>query len=394
MKGQAITLTAGLVLAAGLSGASSLHAQTVLRGLVILVAFPDAKPPVERAFVQRRFGRQLDSYVREMSYGKASLSVDVTEKWLTLPNPVSRYRISPHNLTVDKSRVRRLIDDALATLDPTVPLAQYSFVALFLAAGVEEYGMIGLCGYPGMLGWSSDAVPRTRSGQAVKGGVAIFCYQANLGTLFHDLAHIRGGVREGRRLVPCLYDHDLQARPGPLRETAVAAMINLGFWDPMSCHFYQRGQPPPGLCSWTRLRLNWLDQSKLKVIRPNQTTEVVLGPLEDGAAETLALKLPLSEHTYYLVENRQPLGCDKVLPRYGVLILFADDRIAECRQGRAPVKVVNADPSIARLEGAAFDVGKHASYSDTAQRLHLQVREKVGSAYRLRCHRAAGGLSP
>lgn len=109
MKGQAITLTAGLVLAAGLSGASSLHAQTVLRGLVILVAFPDAKPPVERAFVQRRFGRQLDSYVREMSYGKASLSVDVTEKWLTLPNPVSRYRISPHNLTVDKSRVRRLI---------------------------------------------------------------------------------------------------------------------------------------------------------------------------------------------------------------------------------------------------------------------------------------------
>jgi M6 family metalloprotease-like protein len=319
-----------------------------------------------------------------MSYDKVSLSVDVTEKWHTLPDSVSRYRISPRNLEVDRSRVRKLIEDALAAVEQEVDASKYSFTVLFMAAGIEDYGMIGLCGYPGMLGWSADAALRTRRGQAVKGGVAIFCYQAHLGTLFHDIAHILGGVQGGRRMVPCLYDHDLQAKPGPPRETAIAAMINLGFWDPMSCHFYQRGQPPPGLCSWTRMRLNWLDRSKIKAIKPNQTTEVTLGPLEDGAAETLVVKIPLSDSTYYLVENRQPMGCDKVLPRHGVLILYADDRIAECRQGRAPVKLINADPSIAHLEGAAFDVGKHDSYKDASNRLHIQLLEKVGKSYRIR----------
>jgi len=380
-----MTLLAGVALFAGPESEDTAQAQTVEKGLVILVGFPNVKPPVERTVVQRRFNGQLNNYVREMSYDKVSLSVDVTEKWHTLPDPVSRYRISPRNLEVDKSRVRKLIDDVLAAVDREVDFSKYSFTALFMAASVEDYGMIGLCGYPGMLGWSADAALRTPRGQAVKGGVAIFCYQAHLGTLFHDIAHILGGVQGGRRMVPCLYDHDLQAKPGPPRETAVAAMINLGFWDPMSCHFYQRGQPPPGLCSWTRMRLNWLDQSKIKVIKPNQTAEVTLGPLEDSTAETLVVKIPLPDHTYYLLENRQPLGCDKVLPRHGVLILYADDRIAECRQGRAPVKLINADPSVAHLEGAAFDVGKHDSYKDASKRIHIQLLEKVGQAYRIRC---------
>lgn len=51
--------------------------------------------------------------------------------------------------------------------------------------------MVGLCGYPGMLGWSADTaqkVLKTKKGQVVNGGVAIFTNQAHLGTLFHDTA--------------------------------------------------------------------------------------------------------------------------------------------------------------------------------------------------------------
>jgi hypothetical protein len=212
--------------------------EKVERGVVILVAFPDVAHNLDRSQVQMRFARQLNNYVREMSYGKVSLAVDVTQKWYTMPNPVSQYRISPRNLEVDKSRVRKLIDDALAAADGEVDFSRYSFAAIFMGAAITDYGMIGLCGYPGMLGWSSQSSLRAKSGEPVK-GVAIFCYQAHLGTLFHDVAHILGGVKDGRRLVPCLYDHDLQAKPGPLRETAVDAMVNLGFWDPMSCHFYK-----------------------------------------------------------------------------------------------------------------------------------------------------------
>jgi len=357
--------------------------ERVEKGIVLLVGFPDVSHNIDRDFVQMRFSRQLSGYVKEMSYNKVSLDVDVTERWYVLPNPVTRYRISPRNLEVDKSRVRKLIDDALHAVDKEVDFSKYSFVAIFMGAQQAEYGMIGLCGYPGMLGWSSQDIPRTTRGQPIRGGVAIFCYQAHLGTLFHDIAHILGGTQDGRRRVPCLYDHDLQARPGPLRETAVDAMINMGFWDPMSCHFIERGIAPPGLSSWTRMRLNWIDPERIKVVKPGQRTEVVLGPLEDGSSGTLVIKIPVSESTYYLVENRQPIGCDRVLPGSGVLILYADDRIAECRQGRSPVRLMDADPSVPHLEGAAFDIGRKGSFRDNRNRISIRLEEKIGSSYRV-----------
>jgi len=363
-------------------GSGTPKAQGIVeKGIVILVDFPDAKGEVNRSFVQIRFSRHLDSYVREMSYDRVSLAVDVTEKWYTMPASVKQYAISPRNLEVDRSRVRKLIDDALNAADKDLDFSKYSFVVIFMGATVADYGMIGLCGYPGMLGWSADSGLKTRSGQKINGGVAIFCFQAHLGTLFHDIAHILGGVKDGRRMVPCLYDHDLQAKPGPMRETAIAAMVNMGFWDPMSCHFYKREVPPPGASSWTRLRLNWMDPSKVKVVKPGEKAEFVLGPLEDGASETLVARIPLSATTYYLIENRQPIGFDRNLPGSGVLVMYCDDTIAECRQGRAPVKLINADPGITNLEGAAFDIGKKDAFVDARNRIKIQLKEKAGQSY-------------
>lgn len=244
--------------------------------------------------------------------------------------------------------------------------------------------MIGLCGWPGMLGWSTGDTARTASGQLVKGGVAIFSYQAHLGTLFHDVAHILGGVRDGKRGVPCLYDHDLQGRSGPLRQVFLDAIINMGYWDPMSCHYWKWEVPPPGISSWTKLRLGWIDQRRVRVVNPTEETETLLGPLEDGSSEVLAVKIPLSANAYYLVENRQPIGSDRYLPGHGVLIMQADDTIAECRHGRAPVKLVNASPTVPRLEGAAFDVRGNPAFTDRQHRLRITLIERSGSAYRLR----------
>ncbi|MDD5063869.1 MAG: hypothetical protein PHQ35_03790 [Phycisphaerae bacterium] len=359
------------------------QAGTVEKGIVILVEFPDVPHNIDRELVQKRFSQQLNNYVKEMSYGKVSLDIDVTKRWFKMPDSIHRYKISPRNLEVDKSLVKKLIEDALNAADKEVDFSKYSFAVIFMSAKVADYGMIGLCGYPGMLGWNSKDVLKTRSGQRVRGGVAIFCYQAHLGTLFHDIAHIIGGVRAGKRMVPCLYDHDLQAKPGPLREVAVDAMVNMGFWDPMSCHFYKREVPPPGVSSWTRMRLNWIDQSKIKVVRPGKATELVLGPLEDGSSEVLAVKIPLSATTYYLIENRQPIGCDKNLPGSGVLIMYADDSVAECRHGKAPVKLMNADTSVPHLEGAAFDIGKRDFFRDGKNKITIQLKQRTGNSYRI-----------
>lgn len=378
----ALAFLSVLLLEAHTFGASE-EKKTIHKGLVILVEFPDVQHDVTRSLAQGRFSQHLNSYVRQVSYNKVALAVDVTEKWYKMPDPVSRYKISSRNLEVDRSRVEKLIDDALAAAEQAADLSKYGFIVVFMKASVLEYGMIGLCGNPGMLGWRAVDRLKTRSGRPLKCGVAIFCYQAHVGTLFHDIAHILGGIKDGKRMVPCLYDHDLQSKPGQMRETAVAAMINMGFWDPMSCHYYKRGAPPPGISSWTRMRLNWLDSSKVKTVKPGQTAEVLLGPLELGAPQTLAIKIPLSRDTYYLIENRQHIGSDRVLPQTGVLIMYADDRIAECRHGRAPVKLINADPSVANLEGAAFDVYRKSHFQDDRNRIRIELKEKIGDSYRI-----------
>ena len=100
-----------------------------------------------------------------MSYNKVSLDIDVTKRWYTMPKSISQYRIFSRNLEVDRSRVRRLIDDALDEADKEVDFSKYSFAAIFMGAKVEEYGMVGLCGYPGMLGWSNVDGLKTKSGQ-------------------------------------------------------------------------------------------------------------------------------------------------------------------------------------------------------------------------------------
>lgn len=356
--------------------------EKVATGVVVLVEFPDVIRRIDRSFVQTRFSRQLNTYIREMSYGKVSLGIDITQKWYRMPNPVGVYRISPRNLEVDEARVRRLIDDALAAADGEVDFSKYSFTVLFLSTAMTDYGTMGLCAYPGLLGGDAQDVLQARSGESVK-GVAIFCYQAHLGTLFHEIAHILGGVKDGRRVLPCLYDQDLQAKPGPVRETPVEAMINLGFWDPMSCPFYKRNAAPPGVSSWTRMRLGWIDPAKTKVVKPGQQADVVLGPLEESSSDNLVIKIPLSATTYYLIENRQPIGCDKFLPGSGVLILYADDSITECRQGKSPVKLMNADASIPHLEGAAFDVGTKGTFRDEQNKVIIQIKEKTGDSYRI-----------
>ena len=383
---------AGILIFLGISGFSALLAaggqspahNTARRGIVILVQFPDVKHSVRRDFALGRFNQGLSSYVKEMSYGAVSLTVDATPKWYTMPRTVRDYRISARNLEVDKSRVKRLIDDALRAADKDVDFSRYDFSVVFMGAQQQDYGMIGLCGYPGMLGWVEEGELKTPGRQTVKGGVAIFSYQAHIGTLFHDVAHVLGGVKDGKRVVPCLYDHDLQAKPGPNREVFVDALINMGFWDPMSCHYSQWGVPPMGISSWTRIRLNWIDPSRIKVIRPGETAEITLGPLASAAADIVAIKIPLSDNSYYLIENRQPIGFDRYLTGSGVLIMYADDRIAECRRGESPVRLMNANPEVPHLEGAAFDVGTKSVFEDRKNRIRIELKDKTGTAFRVR----------
>jgi len=361
---------------------------TVLKPLVIQVEFPSTRRSISTGVVKDKFLNQLDEYVREMSYNKMCIKGEVTDKWYKLPNPISNYWVPWQNLQVNRSNLRNLVSDSLSAVDQDFDVSKFDFVIIALAATFKEWGNSGVTAYPGMLGWRSDESLFTRSGRKVNRGIVVFASTAQLGQVFHDVAHVLAGVKDGKRVLPCLYDQDKEststAKTGADVTSAFRdAQIHMGGWDTMSCNSCLERPGPPGISAWTKLRLGWLEPSKIRVVNSGETAQVSLGPLEEASSQAMVIKIPVTDTTYYLVENRQYIGHDKNLPETGVLIMYADDKIAESRHGHAPVRLVNANPTVPHLESAAFDIEKNASFVDEQNGVRIKLIKKNGRSYDL-----------
>lgn len=98
------------------------------------------------------------------------------------------------------------------------------------------------------------------------------------------------------------------------------------------------------------MRLGWIDPAKVAFVRPGETAAVGLDPLTDSEAAPVVIKIPLSEDTYYLVENRHPVRS-------------------------------NANPTAPYFLDAAFDIGKARVFVDAARNVAIILLEKVGRSY-------------
>jgi hypothetical protein len=136
----------------------------------------------------------------------------------------------------------------------------------------------------------------------------------------------------------------------------------MGPWDIMSEHFVRRQEPPPGISSFTKIRLNWISPDQVVTVLPGETSMAFLSPLARGG-KTLAVKIPLPDGNYYLVENRQPVGYDAILPDAGIIILRVFPRAQE---GYGTVELMNADPTAAHFSRAAYGLerGRGAFFVD------------------------------
>lgn len=374
-----------LLIATSLFGSSMVTQKAVgeQKVLVIMTKFPDVEPSLSMEQMRNKYFDKLNNYLKAISYGKTWINGKMT-KWYTLSHEVKYYRISQHNLGVDKERVNKLIQDTIDLVENEEDISQYSMIFISLGAKRTDYGMMGLCGYPGMLGWQSKLPFKTKKrGQEIPGGIAIYCEQAHVGVVFHDMAHILGGVQGGRRVIPCLYDHDLQGQPGTFRNYYQFYLIHVGFFDPMSCHFYELNQGPPDVCAWTKLRLNWIESKKIIEVPKGSSKKLFLDPLSGGRSEVLVVRLPIDQTTYYLIENRQPIGADRNLPSHGVLIYFCDEEIAECRHGKSPIKLIDANPSIPELKGAPFTLEGKSTYKDENRNVSVKLTAPKGESYEI-----------
>lgn len=120
----------------------------------------------------------------------------------------------------------------------------------------------------------------------------------------------------------------------------------------MSQHFLERGGLPPGLTSFTKIRLGWIAREQVRFVKPGETAVAFLAPLSAGG-ETLAVKIPLPWGKYYLVENRQPVGFDRALPDSGILVLKVDPGAPE---GYGTVKIMDASPGSAHFRQSTYRI--------------------------------------
>lgn len=336
------------------------HALGVQRLLVLAVSFADipAVPPL--GGIKARMLDGAAEYYARASYGKTQLRGDV-RGWYRLPRPLVEYQVSPYNIQVDRNRVRRLAEDAFNAAEQEVAFDRYDHVIIVVGVSTRPgvgYGMIAYSANPGMLtagvlryGGARMETIVTSGGQRFSGGIIVVAQNAHLGHVVHDLAHALGGVVGGKRPIPDLYDTVLQGKVGPLTsESFPRFTVFMGPWDVMSRHFVEWEQPPPGMSSFTRLRMGWIGSDQVAEVPPGESQVVTLSPLGDGRGR-LVIKVPGRSGTHYLLENRQTLTSDPVLPASGLVILHVDESRED---GDGIVRAVDANPQVADFRAAAF----------------------------------------
>jgi hypothetical protein len=176
--------------------------------LVLAVRFPDVAPsfPIKR--IRKKAVRGLNKYVKAQSYGLTWVKADF-RGWITLPDPIRKYKVSPHNFRVDRTRVKKLIEDSMTAVEAEVDFSQYQHIMIIHGAFTtpgKGYGMICYCANPGMLSGvrkNLRYVPiKSKGGQTFRGGVCVAAENAHLGMFAHDFFHALGGIYRKERLIP------------------------------------------------------------------------------------------------------------------------------------------------------------------------------------------------
>jgi M6 family metalloprotease-like protein len=340
----------------------------VQRLLIVPVRFPDVHPGKSLRIVTKKVQR-VAKWVERASYAKARLDFHVLD-WQLLPAPLEQYRVSAYNFQVDRTRVRRLVEEALSLAARKVRLDDFAYVYILVGAHTTPgtgYGMIAYAANPGMLSgvrhYARLEPLRLADGREVVLPVMVSAENAHPGHVAHDLLHALGGARDGRRAVPDLYDFEIQSNP-PSGQRLHPALFGIytGPWDIMSQHFIELSSPPPPPSSFTRLQLGWIDASQVVTVHPGERREVVLEPLESGRAP-LVIRVPRGPGRYLLLENRRQTGLGAVLPASGLLVLEVDEGRQE---GSDIVRVADANPSVPGLRRAPYmpNEGERRAYVD------------------------------
>ncbi|MFP6582803.1 MAG: M6 family metalloprotease domain-containing protein [Candidatus Hydrogenedentota bacterium] len=267
-------------------------------------------------------GSVADAYF-ENSYGTFTLDSTVYG-WVDVPNTQAYYANGQSGLS---SKIWELIQDGLNAADALIDFSQFdsdtdTFVdsITFVHSGyAAEFGGTDADGAP-----SSDriwshrwSIPTWTSAEGVK----VSAYHINpglwstsgtdigrIGVICHETGHFFG--------LPDLYD---TSAPGE----------GIGSWGLMANSWGFDGSQlhPPHFSAWSKIQLGWVTPTVIAA------PGVYNAPQVETNATVYRIDQGFPSGEYLLIENRQPVGFESVMPQGGLAIYHIDDNAGYNTQG-------------------------------------------------------------
>jgi M6 family metalloprotease-like protein len=276
---------------------------------MLLVDFADRNftrtiPDVNRLFLER-----LENYYDNVSYGSLKVEGKVFGVF-HLAKTMSSYGSDVGTVDgdmVNGLRTYHIVEDALAIADSTVDFSNYRYLVIVHAGEGQESdpkitNNIWSIAYLGGVWFKTSEKNFDRA--------AIVPERENqgadvLGVTCHEFAHLLG--------LPDLYNSH-NSNHG-----------DAGRWDLMARGLWNGNPPgsePAHPTAWSKIKLGWIQPDQVRLMTDQSLTDY-LGAIEQNRRNLKAVKVPLFNGMYYLVEYRSRT-LDPALPSDGVLLTKVD----------------------------------------------------------------------
>jgi len=313
------------------------------RLLVILVEFQDLNHTLLISAIRNNF-LFMQSYYYPLSFNEIYLNTTVDSNWYRTNETIGSFTYGGSGDIY--SFYSNFVQEAVALADPNVNYSDYDQVIILHAGSSSYFGGNSL---------TLTGLNITTMDNCTLDTVAIVGEFDHWIIIAHEYGHILG--------LPDLYNYAIYSAGGNYS-------IYAGAWDLMS-NDYSYGTP--GLTSWNLLRLGWLPATRVATVGPGGNLTVNLNSVDAISSNRYnALKVPLTNTTYYLVEVRLPTSSNLDLLDYGVLVMLVNESIPP---GSGPLRIMDSNNLTSTLNDATFDLrkGKVSVFLDQEHNIAIVV---------------------
>ena len=312
----------------------------------ILINFPDKTNTKTSAEINALVYTEVSEYWKEVSYGKISLKGTTTSKWYTIQNTMSNYggRLS-YSTKLD------FIGQAITASNNEMSFKDYGYVVIVHAG--DDQAKTGKTSDM----WSFATIGCTYSANTKDGtvalGVAVVSEMDPVGPVAHEMGHTFGLFD--------LFDYKYDYTNGYPN----GGEPFMGEWDLMGHGLWAgNGFHPTHLSSYSKIKLGWIPDNQIQNVGIDENKQVLLNPLSANNGGILAVRVALTDTTYYLVEARKRIGRDSNIPGEGVIVYYVD---LTKGNGDGPVRVRSRTPPYP--DTGMWRVGDVYSSQETAFRV-------------------------